>query len=121
MRSSSVLVLLFVGSLAACAASDSAKNASSPAREAPGGAYAAAPAPPALEAKPSDATGKKKDDESTWKRSQIVPNATRLMVGEREELPLKTMQAKVTIDGFRARVVLDYVYANDRDRQLEGS
>jgi hypothetical protein len=128
MRSSSILVpaFLFFGSLFACGSAE--KTASSPAAremmQAGAAAYAPAPAPPpgyasADAAKPE--AEKKKEDEATWKRSQVSPNATRLMVGEREELPLKTMQAKVTIDGFRARVVLDYVYANDRDRQLEGN
>jgi len=37
------------------------------------------------------------------------------------ELPLRSMQARVTIDGFRARVLIDYVYDNDRGRQLEGN
>jgi len=61
------------------------------------------------------------DDKATWKRSQIVPNSSRVMVGDREELALRSMQTRVTIDGFRARVVIDYLYANDRDRQLEGT
>jgi hypothetical protein len=89
----------------------------------PGAFGAAAPAPgmAADSAKKAEDASPKKPEETTWKRSQIAANATRLMVGEREELPLRTMQAKVTIDGFRARVVLDYVYANDRDRQLEGT
>src|SRR5438128_1087562 len=52
----------------------------------------------AEDAKPHDAP-------ATWKRSTVVPNATRLMVGEHEELALRTMQSRVTIDGFRARVL----------------
>jgi hypothetical protein len=65
--------------------------------------------------------GKEKDEPTTWKRSQIVPNSSRVMVGDKDELALRSMQTQVTVDGFRARVVIDYVYANDRDRQLEGS
>lgn len=57
----------------------------------------------------------------TWKRSQIVPNSSRVMVGDHEELALRAMQTRVTIDGFRARVVIDYLYANERDHQLEGT
>jgi hypothetical protein len=57
----------------------------------------------------------------TWHRSQIAPNATRLAVGDHEELPLRSMQAQVTIDGFRARVVIDYVFENNLGRQLEGT
>ncbi len=90
-------------------------------------------AAPSLEAKSTGVAGAgsaaldeksgKKDDKSptTWKRSQIVPNSSRVMVGDREELALRTMQTHVSVDGFRARVVIDYVYANDRDRQLEGT
>ncbi len=57
----------------------------------------------------------------TWKRSTIVANSSRVMVGDREQLTLRSMQTNVTIDGFRARVVIDYLYANDRDQQVEGT
>ena len=43
------------------------------------------------------------------------------MVGDREELPLQGMQVDVRIDGFRARVLLDLYYLNDRPQQLEGN
>ncbi|HWO21310.1 MAG TPA: DUF2135 domain-containing protein [Kofleriaceae bacterium] len=76
--------------------------------------------------KDSDSQGGKpgggKDGEpQTWKRSQIVPNSSRVMVGDRDELALRGMQTRVMIDGFRARVVIDYLYANERDHQLEGT
>jgi len=57
----------------------------------------------------------------TWKRSRLVPNASRLLVGEKEELPLKAFQADVRVDGFRARVLIDLWFLNDRGRPLEGS
>ena len=57
----------------------------------------------------------------TWKPSTLVPNTSRLMIGEKEELPLRAMQADVRIDGFCARVLLDLYYYNDRPRQFEGS
>ncbi|HEY1065144.1 MAG TPA: DUF2135 domain-containing protein [Pirellulales bacterium] len=57
----------------------------------------------------------------TWKRSRLLPNASRLMVGDQEELPLHAFQSTVRIDGFRARVVLDLQFRNDRDQQLEGT
>ena len=118
---------LFLACVVGCGASAkrAGDSAMSPAMNAPGyppGAYAsAAPSPASAEPAKAGEGEKKKEEDATWKRSQIVPNATRLMVGEHEELPLRTMQTKVTIDGFRARVVIDYVYANDRDRQLEGT
>jgi hypothetical protein len=57
----------------------------------------------------------------TWKPSGLVPNTSRLMVGDNEELPLRGMQVDVRVDGFRARVVLDLYYFNDQPRQLEGN
>jgi len=57
----------------------------------------------------------------TWKRVEATPNTSRLMIGDKEELELKGLQANVRVDGFRARVVLDLFYFNDRDRQFEGT
>jgi hypothetical protein len=57
----------------------------------------------------------------TWKRSTIVANSSRVMVGDREQLALRSMQTNVTIDGFRARVVIDYLYENQLGSQLEGT
>ena len=65
--------------------------------------------------------GKKEEEVGTWKRSKLVPNTSRLMIGDREQLPLRGMQTKVTIDGFRARVILDCHFMNDRDGQFEGT
>ncbi len=56
----------------------------------------------------------------TWRRIKAVPNASRLMIGDQDELALQGMQANVTIDGFRARVLLDLYFYNDRGRALEG-
>jgi len=58
---------------------------------------------------------------TTWKRSRLVPNTSKLMVGDRESLPIRGMHAKIHVDGFRARVVLDYYFANPHDRGLEGT
>ena len=66
-------------------------------------------------------TSDKQADIKTWKRSQIVPNTSRLMIGDKEELPCRGMQIKVRISGFRARVLIDYYFYNDRDRQYEGT
>ncbi len=67
---------------------------------------------------------KKKSSEdkvSTWKRSEIQPNTLRLMIGETEELPIKGTQITVHVDGFRARVLMDIFFYNDRDRMFEGN
>jgi tetratricopeptide (TPR) repeat protein len=84
---------------------------------------AAAPPPMAGPAGDSAATGKVATGEQaeTWRRSQIAANTARVMVGDREELPLRGLQAQVTIDGFRARVILDYLYANPHQGTLEGT
>jgi len=57
----------------------------------------------------------------TWRRAQATPNASRLVIGDQDELLMEGMQANVMVDGFRARVLLDLYYFNDRDRQLEGN
>ena len=57
----------------------------------------------------------------TWKRVKAIPNTTRLMVGDKNELDLTGMQVNVQVDGFRARVLLDYFYYNDRGRPLDGN
>src|ERR1043165_4735224 len=71
---------------------------------------ARAPSPVAAEAAASTMAGPAGGAPAaeTWKRSQIAANTARVMVGDREELPLRGLQAQVTIDGFRARVILDY-------------
>jgi hypothetical protein len=53
-------------------------------------------------------------------RSAVAPNTARLVVGADDELKLEDLHASVQVDGYRARVVLDRFYRNDRDRSLEG-
>ena len=62
----------------------------------------------------------KKKASKSWKSVKAIPNTTRLMVGDKEELDLTGMQVNVQVDGFRARVLIDYLYYNDRDQPLEG-
>src|SRR6185503_20548555 len=102
-----VLASILVTSLVGCGARNGAMFA---AREMSGGAPAAMVADPTMAGPEMD--GKKPEPGGeTWKRSTIVPNASRVMVGDKEQLALRGMQTKVTIDGFRARVVIDYLYA----------
>ncbi|MEE3220538.1 MAG: hypothetical protein VX257_09760, partial [Planctomycetota bacterium] len=74
----------------------------------------------AAERKTAEA-GKVKQLIDGWRRSRKLPNTSRLMIGDREELPLQGMQVNVQIDGFRARVLLDLYYLNTHPRQLEGN
>lgn len=67
-----------------------------------------------------NATKKNAKQPTTWKRSRVVANTSRLMIGDETELPLKAMQVTAAIDGFRARIVIDSYFYNDRNRQLEG-
>lgn len=73
--------------------------------------------------KPLAKTIKKKPapKKTSWQRVKAVPNASRLMVGDQDELSLEGMQANVRIDGFRARVIVDYYFYNDRNARLEGT
>lgn len=74
----------------------------------------------APEAKPKPGS-KDAADASTWKRSQIQANTSRIKVGDDRELPIRGLEARVRIDGFRARVLLDYYFENPDDQQYEGS
>jgi len=56
----------------------------------------------------------------TWQRSTLAPHTLRLHVGDTEDLPLRGIHATVRVDGFRARVVLDCYFLNDKARTLEG-
>jgi len=69
----------------------------------------------------SNKADRKPSAPATWRRAKATPNASRLMVGDHKDLPLEGMQASVTIDGFRARVLLDYYFYNDGEQQYEGT
>ena len=57
----------------------------------------------------------------TWRRAGAAVNATTLRVGDDDELPLLGVEASVWVDGFRARVLMDCVYRNVHEQQLEGT
>ncbi len=57
----------------------------------------------------------------SWKPAAAQPNAARITVGAQADLPLCAMDTYVRIDGFRARVMIDYYFFNDHAQQLEGS
>lgn len=76
------------------------------------------------EAKPAEkptTKGGKEDDAKTWKRSQLAAHSVRVEIGDNEALPIRSVQAKVALDGFAARVVLDLVVKNDRPQTFEGT
>lgn len=71
--------------------------------------------------KRNDKQESKQKKSKSWKRVEAIPNTSRLMIGDKDELEMQGVQANVKIDGFRARILLDCFYYNDRDKQLEGN
>jgi tetratricopeptide (TPR) repeat protein len=57
----------------------------------------------------------------TWKRSGLPENSIQLAVGDKDQLPLQGVQMAVQVDGFRARVLMDCYFLNNRGRLLEGT
>lgn len=66
-------------------------------------------------------SGAKGEGKKTWKRSTLAANTSRLMIGDTEELAIRGMQVHARVDGFRARVLIDFYFANDHDRRYEGT
>ena len=61
-------------------------------------------------------TSKKNKSPKTWKRSGNAENEVRLSIGddEKDTIPLVGTQMNVTVDGFRARVLLNYYFYSER-------
>jgi len=68
-----------------------------------------------------DSGGGKAGAATTWKRSVAVANTSQIFIGDTETLPIKGMQLRSQIDGFRARVLIDFFFFNPSDRQYEGT
>jgi hypothetical protein len=56
-----------------------------------------------------------------WKRDRRRPTVARVYVGDGNSLELVRVQVSVTVEGPRARTVVDHVFRNPHDRQLEGT
>ncbi|RYZ21172.1 MAG: VWA domain-containing protein [Chitinophagaceae bacterium] len=69
----------------------------------------------------SDDAGEGDEKLRTWKRSGLDENSVKLAVGEKDFLPLKSVQVAVQVEGFRARVLFDFFFYNDREPSLSGS
>ncbi len=61
------------------------------------------------------------DDPGTWRRSTLPVHATRVTVGDGRELPASQVDMRVEVAGFRARVGIEFVFANPDDRIYEGT
>lgn len=108
-------ILLTVIALLSGACSKERAPAASDAKRAEGAA-------PAATAAAAGGKEKQKPGEvKTWKRARLPSNAARLAIGDTETLPLAGVEAHILVEGFRARVVLDYYFKNDRARQYEGT
>src|SRR5439155_1091837 len=57
----------------------------------------------------------------TWKRDRACPTFARVYVGDGNALELVSLQVTVVIEGPRARTLVDHVFRNPHDRQLEGT
>jgi hypothetical protein len=72
---------------------------------------------------PSSGSGSHSADKkpTVWKKDRQQPSIARVYVGDGNSLELVSMQVTVTIDGPRARTVVDHVFRNPHERQLEGT
>jgi hypothetical protein len=73
------------------------------------------------QARESDEAATKAKPQRTWKPSPLMAGAARLLVGTEAELPLDAVETTVRIDGYRARVLMDFQFTNTLDQQLEGT
>jgi hypothetical protein len=56
-----------------------------------------------------------------WKRDRAQPTFARVYVGDGNKLELVSLHVSVTVEGPRARTLVDHVFRNPNDRQLEGT
>jgi hypothetical protein len=56
-----------------------------------------------------------------WHRDRAQPTVARVYVGDGNALELVSLHVSVTVEGPRARTVVDHVFRNPNDRQLEGT
>ncbi len=69
----------------------------------------------------ADPTNKTLPPGQVWKREAGQPTFARVYVGDKNSLELISMRVTVSVEGPRARTVVDHVFRNPHDRQLEGT
>lgn len=57
----------------------------------------------------------------TWRSGAHPPSFARVYVGDGNSLELVSLQVTVTIEGPRARTLVDHIFRNPHNRQLEGT
>ena len=71
--------------------------------------------------KSKDSKNDKEKKRQVWRRNGARPTFARVYVGEGNSLELVSLQVTVTIEGPRARTVVDHVFRNPHNQQLEGT
>jgi hypothetical protein len=56
-----------------------------------------------------------------WRRNQGQPTLARVYVGDGNALELVSLHVSVVVEGPRARTVVDHIFRNPHERQLEGT
>jgi hypothetical protein len=79
------------------------------------------PAIPAVIAPEQRVAGSTPTAPQVWKRDRRRPTVARVYVGDGNSLELVSVHVTVTVDGPRARTLVDHVFRNTHDHQLEGT
>ena len=69
----------------------------------------------------SDKEKKADEEPQVWQRDRGRPTFARVYVGDGNSLELVSLHVSVTVEGPRARTLVDHVFRNPHDRQLEGT
>src|SRR5262249_17464500 len=64
---------------------------------------------------------REKKQPQVWHRDRSRPTFARVYVGDGNSLELVSLHVSVIIDGPRARTVVDHIFRNPHNRQLEGT
>jgi hypothetical protein len=58
---------------------------------------------------------------AVWHRDRLQPTMARVYIGDRNSLELVSLNVTTTVEGPRARTVVDHIFRNPHPRQLEGT
>ncbi len=84
--------------------------------------YAKGRSPLTRSGKEGEGVRKKPDQPpQVWKRDDSQPSFARIYVGDGNALELVSLHVTVTVEGPRARTLVDHIFRNPHDRQLEGT
>jgi tetratricopeptide (TPR) repeat protein len=66
-------------------------------------------------------TAEEKKGPAVWHRDRQRPTVARVYIGDGNSLDLMSLNVSVTIDGPRARTVVDHIFRNPHNQRLEGT